>query len=773
MRAPAALAASVLGLAACGEPELRGASAFDQAMQRLEDARQRPQDIVRPVTESPSLALSTAAAPPVGRRRTVVDIGSQARGPAQPGSPAGATPTGGGAVTLNFVEAGLVQVVQAVLGDLLGAGYTIDPRVSGTITLQTQRPVPQDAALSLLESALEANGAALLRSGGSYRVVPLEGALQAGPPVSLRAAGAIPGPGFAIVALPLTFARAADLQRVLQPLSPRGGAVVADEARNILLLAGTGAQLTTLLETAQSFDVGWIQNQSMALLPLDSAPAASVAQEINSLFGEGSSGREALRVVPVPRMNAVLVVAAQPRQLERVRRWVRELDSAGLGSSPQLFVHRVQYVRASELAGTLRQLLQGGGREAATGGPLLAPGQVGVQAGGGSTSPMVEPPMGGAGAPYLQGGNQAGTSPSSVIPPGGGPPMAGGPPANGAASVPGFSPGLARGPAGGDVGGSAGNGGGGGLPAAPIRIVADEAQNALIVYASQTDWRLVERAVLLLDRPPSQVAIDAVIAEVTLNQGLEYGLSWFFRLGNFRFNQIQNGSGEVSQVFPGFNLLYSGGADAGAVLTALASITDVRVISSPQLMVLSNQTARLRVGDSVPVVTQQASGGGVTDARIVNSVSLRDTGVALDVTPRVNSVGGVLLDVDQDVSDAVATTTSGIDSPTIQQRRLRTVVSVPSGETVALGGLIREADTNTRSGIPYLIDIPVIRDLVGVRRRDRRRTELLVLLTPRVVQSTEDLRRTTEELRSRMSTMAPRPTLTSRPARIDATPTLR
>ncbi|HEY8614059.1 MAG TPA: secretin N-terminal domain-containing protein, partial [Roseomonas sp.] len=572
MRVLRILAASALSLAACGEPELRGTAAFDRAMQRLEEARQRPPDYVRPATENPSLALSTAAAPPAARRRTVVDIGSQARGPAQPGSPPGATPTGGGAVTLNFVEAGLVQVVQAVLGDLLGAGYTIDPRVSGSITLQTQRPVPQEAALSLLESALEANGAALLRNDGSYRVVPLEGALQAGPPVSLRAAGATPGPGFAIVALPLTYARAADLQKVLQPLSPRGGAVVADEARNILLLAGTGAQLSTLLETAQSFDVGWIQNQSLALLPLDSAPAASVAQEINSLFGEGSSGREALRVVPVARMNAVLVVAAQPRQLDRVRRWVRELDSAGLGSSPQLFVHRVQYVRASELAATLRQLLQGGGREAAAGGSLLAPGQAGVQAVGGSTLPLTEPPIGGAGAPYLQGGAQAGASPSSLIPPGGGPAIAGGPQLNGgAARVPGLSPGLAQGLPGGDIGGSSGNAGGaaGGLPAAPVRIVADEAQNALIVYASQTDWRLVERAVLLLDRPPSQVAIDAVIAEVTLNQGLEYGLSWFFRLGNFQFNQIQNSGGQVSQIFPGFNLLYSGGADAGAVLTAL------------------------------------------------------------------------------------------------------------------------------------------------------------------------------------------------------------
>jgi general secretion pathway protein D len=179
-------------------------------------------------------------------------------------------------------------------------------------------------------------------------------------------------------------------------------------------------------------------------------------------------------------------------------------------------------------------------------------------------------------------------------------------------------------------------------------------------------------------------------------------------------------------------------------------------------MVLSNQTARLRVGDSVPIVTQQAIGGGLTDARIVNSVSMRDTGVALDVTPRVNSAGGVLLEVDQDVSDAVRTVTSGIDSPTIQQRRLRSIVSVPSGETIALGGLIREADGGGRSGLPFVGDVPVLRELFGVTSQNRRRTELLVLITPRLVQNTEEMRRITEELRLQMRSMAPRPTVPQR-----------
>ncbi|MBI0434394.1 type II secretion system secretin GspD [Roseomonas sp. KE0001] len=729
-------------LAACGEPELRGQAAFDQAMLRLQAAGQRPlpyQPVAAPGFIAPPSAATT-------RRPTVIDPAAEPRG-LQRAAPSGLAPAGTGMVTLNFVEAGLPQVVQTVLGDLLGADYTIDPRVSGSVTLQTQRPVPEEAALSLLESALEANGAALLRGAGGYRVVPLDSALQSGPPVTLRMPGVRAGPGFAILALPLTHARAADLQRVLQPLAPRGGSVTADETRNILLLAGTGPQLATLAEAAQSFDVGWIRNQSLALLPLDSAPAALVAQELNTLFASEGGGREGLRVVPVARLNAVLVMATQPQQLERVRRWVRSLDAAGMGNAPQLFVHPVQYVRASELAATLRQLLQGGGGRGEAG-ALLAPGQTAAQALAGGVAPITDAPLGGSGGPGgPQGGGQGGSQGAgSVAAPGlpGGPPPGTLPGGGPGAGLPAFPPG---GGGGGDLGG---------LPAAPVRIVADEAQNALIVYASQTDWRLVERAVMALDRPPSQVAIDAVIAEVTLNQGLEYGLSWFFRTGRFSFALAQTATGVIAQSFPGFNLLYSGGADAGAVLEALASVTEVRVISSPQVMVLSNQTARLRVGDSVPIVTQQATGGGVTDTRIVNSVSLRDTGVSLDVTPRVNSAGGVLLDVDQDVSDAVATTTSGIDSPTIQQRRLRTVVSVPSGETVALGGLIREADSSSRSGLPYLLDIPIIRDLTGTRSRDRRRTELLVLLTPRVVQSAEELRRATEELRLRMLNMAPR-----------------
>jgi general secretion pathway protein D len=207
-------------------------------------------------------------------------------------------------------------------------------------------------------------------------------------------------------------------------------------------------------------------------------------------------------------------------------------------------------------------------------------------------------------------------------------------------------------------------------------------------------------------------------------------------------------------VFPGFSYFFSG-TDAKVALNALTEITDVRVISSPQLMVLDNQTARLQVGDEVPIATQSAISTGDSDARIVNEIQFRDTGVILEVTPRVNASGLVVLDVLQEVSDVIATTTSDIDSPTIQQRVIRTTVAVQSGDTIALGGLIRDREEDSISGIPLLSSIPVLGNLFKKTDRIVRRVELLVLITPRVVRNRREALDVTDELRRRLSTLGP------------------
>jgi general secretion pathway protein D len=261
-----------------------------------------------------------------------------------------------------------------------------------------------------------------------------------------------------------------------------------------------------------------------------------------------------------------------------------------------------------------------------------------------------------------------------------------------------------------------------------------------------------------LDVIPNQVLLEATIAEVTLDDELSYGLQWFFRSGDmkFKFTDIADaaGKGIVGSIFPGFSYLFSGG-DARVALNAISSLTDVKVISSPTIMVLDNKTATLQVGDEVPVVTQSAVSVNDPDAPIVNSVNFRNTGVILKVTPRVNESGVVLLDIEQEVSDVVRTTSSGIDSPTIRQRRIQTTVAVHSGESLALGGLIREADARNRSGVPFISRVPVIGNLFKSKTDTRDRTELLVLITPRVVRNQGEARAVTDELRSRLRSLKP------------------
>ena len=231
-------------------------------------------------------------------------------------------------------------------------------------------------------------------------------------------------------------------------------------------------------------------------------------------------------------------------------------------------------------------------------------------------------------------------------------------------------------------------------------------------------------------------------------------MQWFFVNGDFSLSFSEAAALIPAAVVPGFNFLFTP-TDARVVLSALTTITDVRVISSPQLMVLDNETARLQVGDQVPIATQSAVSVSDPDAPIVNAIEYRDTGVILDIIPHVNASGLVVIDIIQEVSSVVETETSGIDSPTIQQRQIESSVAVQTGETIALGGLIRDGKTNSVTGIPVLSDIPILGNLFKTTDDKTQRTELLVLLTPRVVRDTQDARDVTEELRQRLPSLTP------------------
>lgn len=274
---------------------------------------------------------------------------------------------------------------------------------------------------------------------------------------------------------------------------------------------------------------------------------------------------------------------------------------------------------------------------------------------------------------------------------------------------------------------------------APIRVRANEQSNTLIVWGDDEDRAAISELVRQLDILPEQILIEVTIAEVVLNDELRFGVQWFFDTrdgGGFTFSQLE--TGQVSSRFPGFAYRFDS-RYVQAALNALDSVSSVVVLSSPQIVTLNNRAAILQVGDQVPVVTQSAVSVTNPDAPIVNSVQFRDTGVVLQVTPRISG-DTIILEIDQEVSDVAETRSSGIDSPTIQQRRFQTVVAARNGETIALGGLIRENRSETRSGVPGARRVPVIGRLFETGADVTRRTELIAFLTPRLVSDAHDAR---------------------------------
>jgi general secretion pathway protein D len=672
-----------------------------------------------------------------------------------------------GDITLNFVDADIHEVVRSVLGDVLHLNYAIDPKLQSTVTVQTSRPLPREEVLPAFEEVLRASGLALVETAGLWRVVPLdEAARNATPSVVLGQGGlAEAGPTVNMRILPLKYVAAATLRETLEPFLPKGALLQVDTQRNLLIVTGAKQDLATIDNLVSSFDVNWLSAMSFAIYPLETGSPRSAVRELNTIFRTGGNAPAVggLRFEPLDDMNAVLVVSSQRAYLDEARRWIERLDRAGEAEQPRFYEYHVQNSRAVDLAKVMSDLLSSGAvhtvqpqtAPGTTPIQLSTPGAGGAPGGGGPTSGL---PTGGAPSSGLFGGSPGGQTSPGYQQPGGGMSI-GAQPAGGL--TPSSSSQSSSGSLDTGLGTALSSGTGAGdddLALPKVRIVADEKNNALVIFAKPRDYRLIEDALQRLDVVPLQVLIEATIAEVTLNDNLQYGLQWFFNKGGnqFELSNALSGKGVVSDIagsFPGFNYVLSGG-NTNVILSALSSLTRVDVVSAPQVLVLDHQTAALQVGDQVPIISQTAQSVITADAPIVNSVQYLNTGVALQVTPRVNKSGLVTLDIDQAVSDVKNTTTSTINSPTITQRRIVTSAVMQDGETIALGGLILQNRNDGKSGIPILSDIPIVGNLFGTTSVQKGRTELLVLLTPKIVRNAAEARTMTNELRTRLNSIS-------------------
>jgi general secretion pathway protein D len=663
----------------------------------------------------------------------------------------GTQQTEAGDVMLNFADTDIKEVIRQILGDILHLNYVVDPAVAGTVTLETHQPVAKSQLLNTLETLLNQNGATLTQSGGMYRVIPSAVALT-----EPSMAGDVTF-GSQIEELHYTSAR--DLARVLQPFVGDGARVIADPSRNALLISGEPGARSTIVNMVRSFDIDLLANQSYALFPVASDDPGKVATDLQKAFqteGEGAlSGL--VRIIPMERVNAVLVVSSQRKYIDDARRLFQLVDRSRKVTARSWHVYYVQNGDSSDLANMLQRAFNP--KEAAqdkSSSGSTAPGHQQAKISDSSQSG------------FNNSNNQSGGSTGA---PGG----LGSSSTGGIGSTPSPSGGTPGSPSG--TSGDTSNGGGGGddLPmpveetdslSSPseentntIRIIANRKNNAIIYYATAEEASTIEGMMHKIDIVPLQVRIDATIAEVTLNDNLKYGTQFFFKnIGTGIGGVLTNASnmtatGAPNGSLPGSVFTYTT-PTAAATLSALQAVTNVRVLSSPQLLVLDNQMARLQVGDNVPYLTQSAQSTITDTADIINSVAYQETGVILQVVPRVNSGGLVTLDISQEVSDVAATSTSGIDSPTFSERKVRSHVVVQDGQTIGLAGLISDNTSRGNQGIPYLKDIPILGTLFSTQTNTRMRTELVILITPHVLQDQRDARSLTEDMREKLRNAA-------------------
>lgn len=755
-------------LAGCA-PQVRPGPDYSLQRQAIAGTHKPAPEPLDVGTQGQGQALGAAAAPE-NHYGTGVFINPVPRGKAGTGT------RQGGDITFNFDNQPVQAAVKAILGDVLHANYSIAPDVKGTVTFSTSQPVAKSEVLPILQMLLSWTGNALVSQNGGYLVTTVEQAAPGNLVPSLHAAS--PGTGYAAQLFPLHYVSAEAMQKLLKPFADAKAFLLVDPVRNLLVMGGTPDELANYRRIIQTFDVDWLRGMSVAVIPLQHVQADDLVAQLDTLFtektGETGKGDEnkavtvpggnvtltfgnarnaigqagnlssMVRLIPLKHSNSLVVITPQPSYLDEVRKLVTTIDN-GAGNASGLYVYNVINVKASDLARHLNELFGNatGNQQAPAG--AVAPG----------FSPLEQTSSGQLGAQQGFGSFSIGDSGNGVDQNGDG-----------------FGAGMVEGATQSRRQQRAGQGAFAFTTGEGVRIAAVNENNQLLIRATPGQWEKLLPVIQRLDEKPLQVQIETRVLEVSLTGEFQFGVQYFLGglIGtqpgsppntdqSFRRHQGAAGMGGVEYNPKSDALFYSfAGKDLQFALKAMESSGDVKVLSTPSTVVLNNQQTTFKVGEKIPVVqtyyTPGLVGGGSSAGNYnVGQVQYIDTGVLLDVVPRVSPGGLVYMDIQQVVSKP--TTQDQYGNYTITNRALSTEVAVQSGQTVLLGGLIQQTDSTIDSGVPFLSRIPILGRLFGTTDHKRARTELIVLITPRIIRDPEDARRITDEYQTNFESLKP------------------
>ena len=701
--------------------------------------------VTEPVVEPPSTTVSVGPRPEPAPAEPP-PVAAPPKPPTPPPAPA-APPTvppvapgqRGRFIVLNFDNADIETVVHAA-SEIVGFNYVLGPGVSGKkVTVQTSGRIPQEDVFGVLLAILEVHGVTAIRSGNLYKIVPLEGARERAVPTVVGPTADPSRASDEVITqiVPIRFAPVNDLGTLLRPLISSRGTLIANRETGVLMITDSASNIARLLDIIKLVDVE-VAIDELQIIPLQYADAADMANILNQLFQSGrlrsggvpgappvaplpgvppapaaagqTGGADRPPLIVAERRSNSLIVNARKGEMETIRRVIQKID-INVSGGRRVFIYYAENAKAKDLAATLNAIYTGRETVQTTTGttPSARPGE--------PLPPLPPPPSVAPGAPL------------------------------GTADAP-----LAEG---------------------QVRFIADETTNAIIVTTTPRQWSDIEATVKQLDKMPRQVLIEVLVAEIALTDDTRLGLDWALKSGSFRVGQqsIAPDAPDSFSLAPAVGRLVplaGGGLTAFAfasgeffaMLNALASDNRVNIVSNPHVLTSENKKAVINVSTSVPIITGQQTStvsqpgtqpGGGTSTQIITggvnqTVEYRDAGVVLTVTPRIGERGTVALDVKQEVN-SVGAAVPPTNSPSFVKREAETSVVLLNNQTLVLGGLIQDKLTVDDRGIPLLKDIPIIGYLFGFKEKKLEKTELLLLITPRVVGTALDAARITEELR--------------------------
>jgi len=668
-----------------------------------------------PPAAPPAIRVEPAAAAPPGTPPALkVEPAVPAPGPSEKLAGEKA-PEKTGQISFAFDDADIYAVIRT-MADLLKINVIIDPTVSGKVTIHTAGLLKAEDIFPIFYQILEVNGLTAVKEGNIYRIIKPKDALRM--PIAMRlgreAKDIPPEERIVIQIIPLKFISATEITKVLTPFISADGTIISEGGSNTLLVVDKGINIFKVLKLVEVFDVSVFEKINYRFYTLENINAEEAVKLLTAVSLSAGGSKDDVKFIPINRLNALLIVSSSPDVFGRVDAFIRQLDVPSESAQTQIYIYSVKNGMAVELGDILKSIFGKGGDIKKSSGSVSVP-----------TNPFL--------VGYTERKAATTTTPAAGTP-------AAGTPAAPAATA---APAASATPAATETGPSS-------TLRGDIRITADPIRNALVIEAIPRDYKIIEKILGRLDVLPRQVLIEVVIAEISLAKDKSLGMEWTFKKEDW------TDTTSLTALIGGTGLQYVVGLSAQwrVALNALANDGKLNVLSSPSVLASDNKPANINVTTEVPIpTTTYAMAMQTTTIPLLETqVAYRNTGVILDVTPHINEHGLVTMDISQEVSDiGVPMLVAGQDYYTFDKRLIKTTLTVKHNQAIVMGGLIKNLKSEATAGVPWLINIPFIRWLVGTEKTKATKSELIVMITPRVITSLEDVDAVSEEFKKKIA----------------------